>query len=47
MIRKDSYFKTPESGMTYYKGKMVDRATINRSAQMPEKWVRLGIVCKQ
>jgi len=31
-----------KTGMTYYKGKMVSRETIQRDP-IPNKWVRLGI----
>jgi hypothetical protein len=31
-----------KTGMTYYKGKMVSRESLQKKT-VPEKWVRLGI----
>jgi hypothetical protein len=49
-----SYPLFPKTGMTYYKGKMVERSTIVRDEpsgdpepiKIPEKWLRLDIKIK-
>jgi len=43
----------PKTGMTYYKGKMMERSEIVRDnpedpepTKIPEKWLRLGVKLK-